>query len=280
MTVSFRREAPPIITLTTDFGQQDGYVGAMQGVILTICPTAKITTISHNIPPQDIYTAAFVLYQSFSYYPAPTIHCVVVDPGVGSQRRAIAVRTSHGIFVGPDNGVFSLVLTAEPVNVLEAVTLTNPEYQLPGVSATFHGRDIFAPAAAHLANGLPIHQLGPRAINLVRLDIGRPVIPKPGATSFESRIIHVDHFGNLILDLTRQRIQDPVQVIFRAGQWAIRGLNATFADVAEGELLAYTGSSRDHIEIAVRNGNAALELGLRVGDTVTVDLSNGPAATV
>jgi S-adenosylmethionine hydrolase len=145
MPLSPRREAQPIITLTTDFGQQDGYVGAMQGVILNICPMATLVTITHDIPPQDIRAAAFVLYQAFSYYPAHTIHCVVVDPGVGSHRRAIAVRTSHGIFVGPDNGVFSPVFTTEPVNVLEAVTLTHPDYQLPGVSATFHGRDFCPP---------------------------------------------------------------------------------------------------------------------------------------
>lgn len=272
------RTPAPIITLTTDFGRQDGYVGAMQGVILSICPTARLLDISHQIPPQDIRTAAFVLYQAFGYYPAQTIHCVVVDPGVGSNRRAIAVRTSHGIFVGPDNGVFSLVLAATPVNVLEAVTLTNSDYQLPGISATFHGRDIFAPAAAHLANGVPVSQLGPRAINLVRLDFG----PKPEQrksaeaissemSSQASRVIHIDHFGNLILSLTRHDITDPEQVTFTIGSHVIESLHATFADVAEGQLLAYTGSSRDHIEIAIRNGNAAQALGLRVGDVIKVN---------
>ncbi len=136
MLPSLRRDTPPIITLITDFGQQDGYVGAMQGVILSICPSAILMNISHTIPPQDIRAAAFVLYQAFSYYPAHTIHCVVVDPGVGSNRRAIAIRTSHGIFIGPDNGVFSLALTAEPINVIEAVTLTNADYQLPSVSGS------------------------------------------------------------------------------------------------------------------------------------------------
>ncbi len=284
MPISPRREPQPIITLTTDFGEQDGYVGAMQGVILSICPTATLVTITHHIPPQDIHTAAFVLYQAFSYYPVHTIHCVVVDPGVGSQRRAIAVRTSHGIFVGPDNGVFSLVLMAEPVNVLEAVTLTDPDYQLPSVSATFHGRDIFAPAAAHLANGLPLSQFGPRAINLVRLDtrlknqssatetlseVRRGV--KSEIQNFESRIIHIDHFGNLILNITRHDISNPEQVIFTVGTKIIKSLSSTFADVEEGQLLAYTGSSRDHIEIAIRNGNAGQQLGLKVGDVVRVD---------
>jgi hypothetical protein len=265
MSTPLRRDTAPIITLTTDFGQKDGYVGAMQGVILSICPTVTLTTISHDVPPQDIRAAAFVLYQAFSYYPAHTIHCVVVDPGVGSNRRAIAIRTSHGIFVGPDNGVFSLILTAEPVNVLEAVTLTNADYQLPRVSATFHGRDIFAPAAAHLANGVSLSQLGPRAINLVRLDFGTRTHKD------ECRIIHIDHFGNLILSLTRHDVVDPEQVTFTIGQQVITSLSATFADVEEGQFLAYAGSSRDHVEIAVRNGNAAQILGLKVGDLIRVN---------
>ncbi|MCL4299416.1 MAG: SAM-dependent chlorinase/fluorinase [Anaerolineae bacterium] len=266
MSTPLRRDPTPIITLTTDFGQKDGYVGAMQGVILSICPTVMLAAISHDIPPQDIRAAAFVLYQAFSYYPAHTIHCVVVDPGVGSNRRAIAIRTSHGIFVGPDNGIFSLVLTAEPVNVLEAVTLTNADYQLSGVSATFHGRDIFAPTAAHLANGVPLSQFGPRAINLVRLDFGTRT------QKDECRIIHIDHFGNLILSLTRHDVVDPEQVTFTVGQRVITSLSATFADVEEGQLLAYTGSSRDHVEIAVRNGNAAQTLGLKVGDLIRVTM--------
>lgn len=266
MLTSLRRDPTPIITLTTDFGRQDGYVGAMQGVILSICPSVTLTDISHHIPPQDIRAAAFVLYQAFSYYPPHTIHCVVVDPGVGSNRRAIAVRTSHGLFVGPDNGVFSLVLTAELVNVLEAVTLTNTDYQLPRASATFHGRDIFAPAAAHLANGVPLGQLGPRAINLVRLDF------EAKSQKDECRIIYIDHFGNLILSLTPHDIVDPEQVTFTVGRQVIKSLRATFADVAEGEFLAYTGSSRDHLEIGIRNGNAAQALGLKVGDLIQVNL--------
>jgi hypothetical protein len=239
----------------------------MQGVILNICPTAAIVTISHNIPPQQVRTAAFVLYQAFGYYPPHTVHCVVVDPGVGSKRRAVAVRTSQGIFVGPDNGVFSLALAAHRVNVLEAVTLTNPDYQLARVSATFHGRDIFAPAAAHIAGGLPLSKLGPAAINLVRFFDEEST---SGQAAEASRIIHIDHFGNLVLDLTRRDLENPEQVTFIVGDREIKSLSYTFADVKEGELLAYTGSTRDHIEIAVRNGNAARQLGLQIGDTVVV----------
>lgn len=283
MLTPLRRDNPPIITLTTDFGLQDGYVGAMQGVILSICPSANLINISHNIPPQDIRSAAFVLYQAFGVYPAYTIHCVVVDPGVGSNRRAVAVRTSHGTFVGPDNGVFSLALAVEPVNVIEAVTLTNTDYQLPSVSATFHGRDIFAPAAAHLANGVRLSQFGPRAINLVRLDFGAKAnnLKSSGVQATEKiqdhacQVMHIDRFGNLILNLTRHDIEDPEQIVFTIDNHVIKALRSTFADVEKGALVAYTGSSRDHIEIAVRNGNAALELGVQVGDVikVTTDLT-------
>jgi hypothetical protein len=260
--------ARPIVTLTTDFGQQDGYVGALQGVILSICPTATPVAICHEIPPQDIQAAAFVLYQAFSYYPTHTIHCVVVDPGVGSQRRAIAVRTSHGIFVGPDNGVFSLVFRAEPVNVLEAVVLTNPEYQLPAASSTFHGRDIFAPAAAYLANGIPLSRLGPRAINLVHLETG---LKTSKSQNGECQIIHIDRFGNLILSLTRHDIGDADKILFKVNEQTIFSLSTTYADVDEGQALAYIGSTRDHLEIAIRNGNAAKQFGVRVGDLVGVE---------
>ena len=251
-----------IITLTTDFGQSDGYVGSMQGVILNICPTATIVNISHQLPPQNIQAGAFVLYQVFDYYPAHTIHCVVVDPGVGSARRGVAVRTEHGIFVGPDNGVFSLVLGAtEP---LEAVALTNPNYQLEGVSATFHGRDIFSPVSAHLASGVPLNELGPPVTDLILTEF------RTGLKDGQSRIIHIDHFGNLILDITAQDIDAPDTVTFTAGPTTIKSLSRTFADVPEGELLAYVGSNRNHVEIAVRNGNAAQALDLQLNDVVQV----------
>jgi S-adenosylmethionine hydrolase len=263
-----QQPAPPLITLTTDFGQQDGYVGAMQGVILSICPTATIVHLSHSISPQNINTAAFILYQTFQYYPAHTVHCVVVDPGVGSKRRAIAVRTDCGTFVGPDNGVFSLALRAEGVNTLEAVTLTNPDYQLQNVSATFHGRDIFAPAAAFLARGMALERLGPAAINLVHPEHLRP--PQSGQLPDTARIIHIDHFGNLVLNITDRHIDQPDATQFIIAQKIIPRLSRTFADVSHNELLAYVGSTGGHIEIAIRNGNAAHRLGVKTGDTVTV----------
>lgn len=254
----------PIITLTTDFGRSDGYVGTMEGVIYGICPSARIAHLSHQIPPQDIRAGAFVLYQSFSYFPPHAVHCVVVDPGVGSERRAVAVQTDLGTFVAPDNGVLSLVLQVAPAR--QAVALTNPAYQLPQLSRTFHGRDVFSPAAAHLAAGVPLAELGPAVADLARLEFLSS--PGPG----QSRVIHVDHFGNLILDLTAAQIPNPATFHVTVGNAVIGPLRRTFAEVDEGELLAYVGSSRDHVELAVRNGSAAVRLGLKPGDVVMVNI--------
>lgn len=253
----------PIITILTDFGRRDGYVGAMQGVALSICPSATLVDLTHDIPPQDIQSAAFVLYQLFRYYPPHTVHCVVVDPGVGTPRREIALRTDRGVFVGPDNGVFSLVLRDS--ELLEVVNLTNRAYHLPRVSKTFHGRDIFMPAAAHIANGLPLGMLGPTITDLV------PLAPAPPPGEGNCRIMHIDHFGNLILDITAAAIADPAQVSFTVGGQTIQSLAATFGEVAVGELVAYIGSTHQHIEIAIRNGNAAQRLGVKLGDVVKID---------
>lgn len=252
----------PIITLTTDFGQSDGYVGAMQGVILNICPSAKIIHLTHHIAPQNIWAGAFVLYQAFSYYPSHTVHCVVIDPGVGSERGAVAVETRQGLFVGPDNGVLSLALAETTIR--KAVALTNPIFQSRKVSDTFHGRDVFAPVAAHLAKGIPFETLGDPITDLVQLKF------RTDLEAGQSRVIHVDHFGNVVLDLRAQDLPDPSMVTFTSGNTTITSLSRTFADVAEGELLAYVGSSRDHIEIAIRNGNAARTLDLQQGDVVQV----------
>jgi S-adenosylmethionine hydrolase len=254
----------PIITLTTDFGLVDGYVGTMQGVILSIAPQTTIVDLSHQVPAQDVRAGAFVLYQAVLFFPPETIHVVVVDPGVGSQRRALAVRTSQGTFVAPDNGVLTYVLSK--ADIREAVSLTNPSYQLPEVSTTFHGRDVFSPAAGHLAAGVSLEELGPRAINLVQLPMSRPETTPEGGLI--AHVMHVDRFGNLILDATAGDVDD--ESILELGGRKIEGLSRTFADVAHGELLAYVGSSRDHVEVAVREGNAAQALGVDVGAEVLI----------
>jgi len=254
----------PIITLTTDFGMADGYVATMKGVILSIAPASTLVDLSHQVPAQNVQTAAFLIYQAVPFFPSETIHLVVVDPGVGSQRRALAVHTAQGIFVAPDNGVLSYVLAS--ADVREAVSLTKPAYQLPQVSATFHGRDIFAPAAAHLANGVSLERLGPRAINLLRLPLSQPERRPNG--DLVAHVMHVDHFGNLILDVAADDVDE--ECVFELGGRSIEGVSGTFADVADGELVAYVGSSRDHVEIAVRNSDAAQELEIGIGDRVLI----------
>lgn len=252
----------PIITLLTDFGRHDGYVGAMHGVALNICPKATIVDISHTVPPQDIQTAAFILYQIFTYYPTQTIHCVVVDPGVGSERQAIAVQTKHGTFVSPNNGVLSLVLQATPI--LAAIELTNSAYHLPKVSNTFHGRDIFTPVAAHLADGVPLRELGEPITELLSIEWPRLMADD------QCRVIHVDHFGNLVLDVQANDIENFDTVSFTIGGETIVGLDQTFADVDIGDFVAYVGSTHNHVEIAIRNGHAAHALRVQPGDTIFV----------
>ncbi len=255
-----------IITLTTDFGLADGYVGTMKGVILGIAPTATIVDISHGIPPQDVREAAYTLYAAYPYFPQGAIHVVVVDPGVGSERRGIALRTPQATFVAPDNGVLSYVVAGERVE--QIVHLTNPGYHLSPVSRTFHGRDIFAPAAAHLARGIPLTELGQPLTEIVAFPLPQPQVRPDGA--IVGQIIHVDRFGNLITSITATDLADysllGASVIEIKGQ-TIRDIASNYAEVATGKLLALVGSS-DHLEIAVSGGSASQTLEAKGGDEV------------
>jgi len=259
-----------VITLTTDFGLADGYVGTMKGVILGIDPTATIVDISHNIPPQDVREAAYTLYAAYPYFPRGAIHVVVVDPGVGSQRRAIALRTPQATFVAPDNGVLSYVVAGQK-KVEQIVHLTNPSYHLSPVSRTFHGRDIFAPAAAHLARGVPLAELGDSLTEIVTFPLPRPQ-SRPDGT-IVGQVIHVDRFGNLITSITATDLADHsllgASVIEIKGQ-SIRGIASNYAEVATGKLLALVGSS-DRLEIAVSGGSASQALEAKVGDEVLLE---------
>jgi S-adenosylmethionine hydrolase len=280
-------ERIPLITLTTDFGTADGYVGAMKGVILTIAPDARLVDISHEIMPQSIRQAAYVLYTAYPFFPSHTIHLVVVDPGVGGARRPIALHTSVGTFVGPDNGVFSYVMARERIKTL--VELADPRYCLPRVGHTFHGRDIFAPAAAHLAAGIPITVLGPSLADPVTFSPPRLEITADGIVG---EVLHVDRFGNiitsigqlewddgqLVLDLAFQRTGFGKCVRFDAGKTAvvaagqeIASVRRTYAEVDPGETLALVGSG-GHLEIAVREASAARKLGLCPGDKVALHI--------
>lgn len=272
------------ITLTTDFGLKDAYVGAIKGVILRINPEATIVDITHEVPPQDVKEAAFAVYTAYSYFPTQTVHTVVVDPGVGGDRRAIALQTERGIFVAPDNGVLTYVIIAESrgetqalenghlvqlPSGLKAVCLKNSKFWLPEVSATFHGRDIFAPVAAHLSKGLPIEELGDSIGSLVVFPTAIPHCTSDG--SLVGTIIYADRFGNMITDITQTDLSGlqagQTQVI--VGDRRIRGLRTTYVSAQPGQVLALIGSS-GHMEIAVRNGSAVRLLGLSVGDKVIV----------
>jgi S-adenosylmethionine hydrolase len=282
-------EQMPLVTITTDFGAVDGYVGTMKGVVLSIAPSARIVDISHEIAPHDIRQAAYVLYAAYPFFPLQTVHLVVVDPGVGSARRPVALRTPAGSFVGPDNGVLSYVIAREPVEAM--VELADPDYHLPGGrSHTFHGRDIFAPAAAYLAAGTPLSALGPPVTDLITFPLPRLEIADEGITG---EVLHVDHFGNVVtsigilawsgpdrLTLTpafrgagrlgRETLRlraDRVTVLV-AGQRVV-GVRRSYAEVASDQIAVLVGSS-GHLEIAVREGNAAETLGVDRGDEVVL----------
>jgi S-adenosylmethionine hydrolase len=263
-----------IITLTTDFGLADSYVGAMKGVILSIAPDARLVDITHDVGPQRTHQAAYIVQTFYSYFPPGTLHLVVVDPGVGSQRRAIALQTPEATFVAPDNGVLTYAWRdavarwgAEGCVVIE---LAERRFWLPRVTSTFHGRDIFAPVVAHLAAGAPVTALGPRLPAISEADLEEPA---PGRTGgLVGQIIHVDHFGNCITNITPGHLEDAgmqTQMIVQIIDQRIAGLQRTYADGPVGGLIALIGSS-DRLELAVRNGNAAQTLGVGIGDTVRV----------
>ncbi len=263
----------PLITMTTDFGMSDGYVGTMKGVILSIAPDATIVDITHDIQPHAISQAAFVVASAAPYFPPGTIHLVVVDPGVGSERRAIAVQTKKAIFVAPDNGVLTFVLQpfADESVPAKIIHLTRRKYWLPQVSSTFHGRDIFAPVAAHLAAGVSISKLGKPIDDPVLLDIPQPRQISDG--SLQGHVIYVDRFGNLVTDIPAAWLGKEKQWRVEVAGRVVEQLSPTYADVSRGQLLALIGSS-GLLELAVREGSAALMLGIGVGASVVVRPTN------
>jgi S-adenosylmethionine hydrolase len=266
----------PLLALLTDFGEADGYVGVMKGVALGIAPGLPLVDLTHAIPPQDVAAAAWVLHTSWRSFPVGTLFLCVVDPGVGTARRAVALLIEGNCFVGPDNGLFSYVLeTATPEG---AVVLDQPRFHRPQPSATFHGRDIFAPCAAHLAAGVPLVDIGsaldPAA--LVRLP---PLAPTwetakdtPSSPILRARIAHIDHFGNLITSigaaLASEILATPAARV-RLGGKEIAARAPTFAE-GPAEAPCLVRDSSGYLAIAVRNGSAAALLGAARGDPVLV----------
>jgi len=255
-----------IITLTTDFGATDWFVGSMKGVILGINPQAKMVDITHDIPGGNIHTAAFALSACYRCFSKDTVHVAVVDPGVGSSRAAIAVRTQDYVFVGPDNGILSLALAQE--QVLEIRRLDHSQYFHKPLSHTFHGRDVFAPVAAHLTLGVPLKEFGMELNKYVQISWPQ-VSVLDGAVHGE--VVYIDHFGNAITNVAAADLaklaQHAPSVFLRGEQ--VCAVKNYYQEVASGEAVGVIGSS-GFLEIGVNGGHAVRALGLRIGEPVEV----------
>jgi len=257
----------PIITLLTDFGTKDQYVASMKGIILNINPQCLLIDITHQLNPHDIKQGAFILASAYFYFPKGTIHLSVVDPEVGGSRRPILLVTQNYFFVGPDNGLFTLVAKMEKVK--QVVVLTEKKYFLSKVSSTFHGRDIFAPVAAHLSFGIKPNAFGYEINSLKELKIQKPIV-KEGKLLGE--IVHIDAFGNLVSNIEEGRLFRFIQsrpFVIRAGKKVISGLKKGYWEGKKGELIGLLGSG-GFLEISVREGNAQKFLKVKKGDPIRI----------
>lgn len=275
----------PIVTVLTDFGTKDAFVGVMKGVILSLQPDAQLVDLTHRVDQQDVQQAARVLRYSVPYFPPNTIHLVVVDPGVGSTRRPMAAKTPHGLFVAPDNGVLTDMLTGD----WQAVALDNTQYwRTTEPSHTFHGRDIFSPAAGHLAAGVPLSSLGSTITDPVLLP--RRSFSMQSDTELRGEVTYIDHFGDVTTNIAPirwaseatihlSRPDSPIPISFEAASarvvsgWnTLEGIKRTYSDVTVGETLALIGSGGE-LELAVNQGSAARTLSLSVGDPITLSFA-------
>ena len=259
-------EAPPRVALLTDFGNRDGYVGVMKGVMSGILPELLFIDIGHDIPPQDVRAAAFLLAHTFRYFPVGTVFLVVVDPGVGSARRGIAVSSGQRWFVGPDNGLFEPVLEGARIRSLEERDLW-----LPAPSHTFHGRDIFAPVAAHLAAGIPFETVGPEILDPVRLDLEGPT---QGEGHWVGEVVYRDGFGNLVTNFHRSLVESlqglPGSLVAISADGTIWPVTRTYSDV-EPEFPCAVVGGFENLELSVNRGNAAERSGLSTGAPVRLE---------
>jgi S-adenosylmethionine hydrolase len=249
----------PVITLLTDFGLADPYVGMMKGVIASICPGANVVDMTHEVPPHDIRTGAFFLERSFRYFPPGTVHVAIVDPGVGTSRKPLALRSEGHLFVGPDNGLLCLAARRP-----RAVKLTRASYFRAAISNTFHGRDVFAPVAAHLAAGAPFESLGPHVRRMVKLP---GVHPRRVARGLRGSVACVDRFGNLITNLDLAAWKSLRRPRLAAGSFTATDLSSSYGAVRRGELAIVLGGY-GLLEIAAREASAAKILGLGAGALV------------
>jgi S-adenosylmethionine hydrolase len=257
----------PIVALLSDFGTRDHYVGTMKAVVLSVCPDATLVDISHHLPAHDVLGGALELAASYRYFPSGTIFLVVVDPGVGSTRRAIAAEAGDYKFVAPDNGVLTAVFKETPPK--RVVELTERKYARATVSRTFEGRDRFAPAAGWIAKGLNLGSFGRPVSDYHMMTIPIAEIRESGAAG---EVLRVDRFGNLITNIDRRtfdRVTRDGPVALRVGDHDVRSVVNTYAEASAGDLCALFGST-DHLEVAVNGGSAAERLGLGRGATVTI----------
>jgi len=268
----------PIVTLTTDFGLNDHFVGTVKGVILNIAPEAEIVDICHSVKPFDLLDGALTIAQAYSYFPADTVHLVVVDPGVGTARRPLVANTGRHRFVAPDNGVLSLIYRREERCRVHHISAEH--YYLQPVSQTFHASDIFAPVVAYLAKGVAPEKFGEAIVDFSRLELPQPTVVN--ARTLRGVVLKVDRFGNLVTNLTPQNAAPlfqspppPFRIV--VGKQEIRGLKAAYAEGAPGELFAILGSM-GYLEIAARQASAARALGAGAGAGLAVDVVLDEAA--
>lgn len=273
-----------VITLTTDFGADDAYVAVMKGVILSTNPEVNIVDITHSVEPQNVYQAAFILGYTYRYFPKKTVHVAIVDPGVGSERRGVILKTPSALFVAPDNGILSYVIdelsSTEDLTVqysqdqdlvtlgkgFEAVAITEPRFWRHPVSTTFHGRDIFAPVAAALSLDISPYECGEKITSLHVFPIPKPLVDYQG--NLTGTVLYVDHFGNLITNIKKSDLPDKDILIEAAGR-LIQGITNYYA---EGEELMTIIGSSGYLEISLKNGSAADFLNTTIGDEIKVTL--------
>ena len=264
-----------IITLLTDFGTKDEYVGLMKGVILSINPSATIVDITHGIDSQDIVQAAYAIHSAFRYFPAGSVHLIVVDPGVGTGRSLLALEMGSQYFVAPDNGVLTLLFDEETISSI--VKLTNRHYFLETVSRTFHGRDIIAPVGAHLTRGVELHRMGDEISPSDAIRLGNMLPSVSDTGEIAGVIVAIDHFGNLITNIDYQALAADIlpglnpRTRIRIGSHTIDGIGDTYENGAPNTPLALIGS-RGYLEIAVNKGSAARVLNAGKGDAVQVKI--------
>ena len=260
-----------LITLMTDFGLRDGYDGVMKGVIYRIAPDAKIVDISHLISPQNILEGSLVWSRSCAFFPEGTVHVGVVDPGVGTPRRPLAAQIGKFFYVCPDNGLLTPMLeqAEQSGETVQVVYLDQPRFWLSNISHVFHGRDIFSPVAAHLANGVPLTEVGTPITDPIRSPIPKPEQMEGG---LRGQVISIDHFGNLSTNITQEMVTGRRDLQFRVAGRTIEGLSKTFGERASGEMVAFIDSD-GNLAIAIVNGDAARALNVKSGDGVEVSFN-------